>query len=159
MDPHLLPAHADTGMYLTIPALNIYVPIETTNVGANGRLQMPLRHQWDGVGWYTGGPYPGQQGSSVIDGYRERFDGSPAVFDELTKLQFNDKVSVVDQQGNTADFHVLAIQTYAPDQAPIESIFGDNSGVYLNLITNAGEGTSQNQRLERQMVVHAVIDS
>src|SRR5438105_9804437 len=44
---------------LIIPAIGVNAPIESVGVVAGGYLGVPTQKQWDGVGWYKAGPYPG----------------------------------------------------------------------------------------------------
>ena len=76
-----VPAH------LIIPSIGVDAPIENVNIQSNGDLGTPMQNQWEGVGWYSNGPRPGEAGSAVIDGHLDRPGGYPAVFWYLRYVQ------------------------------------------------------------------------
>ncbi len=142
-----------SGARLLIPALGVDAPIEPVGILSNGALSVPRKNPWTGVGWYKDGPVPGQLGSAVIDGHLDRPRGVPAVFWNLHQLHIGDRVTIVSAQGEALHFHVLQLQVYQPDKAPLAKIYGDTSGRYLNLITCAGSWVpSQHQTAERLIV-------
>jgi hypothetical protein len=61
---------------------------------------------------------------------------------------------VVGTQEKTLRFHVVQLQTYRPDEAPLEKIFGDASGTFLNLITCAGPWIPSQHQTARRLVVY-----
>jgi len=145
----------DTGLRLTIPALALNAPVENVGVLTSGALALPQLHQWDGAGLYGQGAAPGGIGSAVIDGYQSRPDGEPAIFAHLNALHVGDEITLLNQDNTSMHFHVLSVQSYLPDQAPISSIFGDSSGSYLNLISTNATKTSAPGL---QTIVHTVFD-
>jgi Sortase domain len=143
-----------SGARLLIPTLGIDAPIEPVGILPSGALNVPQKNPWTGVGWYKDGPIPGQLGSAVIDGHLDRPRGVPAVFWNLNQLHIGDRVTIVGPQGEALHFHVLQLQAYQPANAPLNKIYGDTSGRYLNLITCAGSWLpSQHQTAER-LIVH-----
>lgn len=145
----------DAGLRLTIPTLALDAPVESVGVLTSGALALPQHHRWDGVGLYGQGAAPGGIGSAVIDGYQSRPDGKPAIFARLNELHVGDEITLLNQDNTIMSFHVLSVQSYLPDQAPISSIFGDSSGSYLNLISTNATKTSAPGR---QTIVHTVFD-
>ncbi|HEV2583961.1 MAG TPA: class F sortase, partial [Ktedonobacteraceae bacterium] len=129
----------DTPLRLLIPAIGVNAPVEMLSFGANGDLATPTQHPWDDVGWYDQGPHPGERGSAVIDGHLDRPGGFPAVFWNLGHVQVGADVQVTNSTGKTLHFRVTGVMYYTPDQAPLQEIFGNQSGTYLNLITCAGD--------------------
>lgn len=138
---------------LIIPAIAVDAPIEEVGILASGDLQTPTRDPWVNTGWYKDGPEPGQQGSSVIDGHLDRPGGYPAVFWRLRDLKVGNEVELVDSSGKTLHFRVTDVEYYQPLKAPLQQIFGDSGGKYLNLITCAGDWIpSQSQTTLREVV-------
>src|SRR6266702_2035531 len=119
---------------LIIPAIAINAPVEWVGTQPNADLATPIQSPWQDVGWYNLGPHPGERGSAVIDGYLDRPGGLPAVFWRLRDLHSNDQVIVIDANGKTLHFHVTDIVFYPPQDAPIQEIFGNKTGTFLNLI-------------------------
>lgn len=142
------------GARLRVPSLDIDAPIETVGVLEDGTLAVPKNDQWDGVGWYANGPVPGEKGSAVIDGHLDRPGGSPAVFWNLHNLHAGDSVMVVTHEGKTLHFRVILLQTYEPREAPVATIFGNNAGAYLNLITCAGQWIAAEHQTTQRLVVY-----
>jgi LPXTG-site transpeptidase (sortase) family protein len=142
---------------LLIPAIGVNAPIEAVGVDTGGYLGVPTQNQWDGVGWYKAGPYPGDRGSAVIDGHLDRPGGLPAVFWNLHNLRAGQMVMVVDSTGKTLRFRVTDMENYSPQNAPTSKIFDDTSGSYLNLITCAGAWIPSQHQTTLRLVVYTVL--
>jgi hypothetical protein len=56
--------------------------------------------------------------------------------------------------GKTLHFQVTRIAFYTPQEAPIQDIFGNWGGVYLNLITCAGDWIPSQQQTSLRLVVY-----
>jgi LPXTG-site transpeptidase (sortase) family protein len=141
-------------VHLIIPKIGVDAQVEPVHVLANGILGVPTRNQWEGVGWYQGGPIPGQRGSAVIDGHLDRPGALPAVFWRLHELSDGDMVTVEEAGGHTLHFQVTKVASYPPDDAPTAQIFGDSSGTFLNLITCAGQWIPEQQQTSLRLVVY-----
>ncbi len=139
---------------LLIPAIGVNAFIESVGVTPGGELAVPQRRPWDDVGWYASGPRPGERGSAVIDGHLDRTGGSPAVFWRLRDMRVGDEVTVIDVAGKTLVFHVREIEYYTPQNAPIQQIFGNSNGSYLNLITCAGDWIASQHQTTLRLVVY-----
>ena len=144
--------------HLLIPTIGINASIETVGVSPNGDLAIPTQNPWEHVGWYDLGPRPGERGSAVIDGHLDRPGGYPAVFWRLRDMQIGNSVMVIDTRGKTFHFHVTAIAFYAPQDAPIQEIFANESGTYLNLITCAGDWIPSQHQTTLRLVIYTALD-
>jgi sortase (surface protein transpeptidase) len=142
------------GARLLIPAIGVDAPVEPVGVLSNGALDVPEKNQWTGVGWYKDGPIPGQLGSAIVDGHLDRPGGVPAVFWNLNRLHIGDIVTVMGAQGQALYFCVVQLQAYRPDAAPLDKIFGDASGPYLNLVTCDGQWISSEHQTTLRLVVY-----
>jgi sortase (surface protein transpeptidase) len=146
------PAPAPTARLL-IPAIGVNAPIESVGVQANGAMDTARQSPWSDVGLYTGGPRPGDRGSAVIAGHLDRPGGNPAVFWRLHELHVDDEVQFVNAQGKTLLFHVTRIEMYPVQDAPVQVIFGNTTGRFLNLTTCTGDWIpTQHQRAMRLVV-------
>jgi LPXTG-site transpeptidase (sortase) family protein len=152
------PSPLPHGTRLLIPSLNIDAPVESVGQLEDGAMGVPTENRWENVGWYKYGPVPGQQGSAVIDGHLDRPGGKPAVFWRLRELRIGDKVMVINAQGKTLRFRVIETGMYKPQEAPLEKIFRNTSGAYLNLITCAGEWIPEKQETSHRYVVYTVFE-
>lgn len=141
---------------LVIPAIGVNAPIEPVGTLSSGAMAVPVHRPWDGVGWYQNGPRPGEQGSAVIDGHLDRPGGAPAVFWRLRNVQKGDLVLVVHPGLPTLRFQVQQIAVYQPTTAPLQQIFENHSGTFLNLITCAGTWMPDIHQTTLRLVVYTV---
>jgi len=142
---------------LIIPVIGIDASIESLGILSNGNLATPVQHPWDDAGWYDLGPRPGETGSAVIDGHLDRPGGYPAVFWNLRNLHIGDKVMVVDAHGKRLSFHVAQVAFYPVQTLPIQEIFGNSQGLYLNLITCAGDWIPAQHQTNQRLVVYTAL--
>jgi len=150
---------------LLIPAIGVNAAVEEVGIVPNGKWAgdmetpraTPTGGQWKNVGWYNAGPRPGERGSAVIDGHLDDQNGSPAVFWNLHKLHIGDEVLVVMSNGKKLTFRVSRIESYPPKAAPLQDIFGNNGGIYLNLITCAGDWIPSQQQTTLRLVVYTTL--
>ena len=140
--------------HLTIPALNINAGIEPVGIKSDGSMATPTQNVWENAGWYQFGARPGDRGSAVLDGHLDRVGGAPAVFWGLGSLHRGDKVMITNARGQQLTFVVTQVAMYGLQQAPLEHIFGDTSGKYLNLITCAGDWIPSQHSYSVRLVVY-----
>jgi sortase (surface protein transpeptidase) len=139
---------------LTIPVIGVNAPIEKVGIQSNGEMGTPVQNKWNGIGWFVAGTLPGQQGSTVMDGHLDDDHGAPAVFWNLSKLHTGDSVTVTDGSGKALQFHVTHTAAYPYDKAPLQEIFGNGGGKYLNLITCAGSWSYDQNQFRQRLVVY-----
>jgi LPXTG-site transpeptidase (sortase) family protein len=142
---------------LLIPAISVNAPVEQVNILPTGDLGTPTGNSWTDTGWYANGPRPGEQGSAVIDGHLDRPGGSPAVFWYLRNVRVGNEVDVINSDGTTLRFRVTDVESYPPQDAPIQQIFGNNGGKYLNLITCAGDWIPSQHQTTLRLVVYTTL--
>ena len=142
---------------LIIPSIGVNAFVESEGVLTNGDMETPTGKPWDDVGWYNSGPVPGQRGSSVIDGHLDKPGGYPAVFWRLRELHTGDAVMIVNTQGKTIHFRVTEVMAYTPQQAPLQEIFGNGGGTFLNLITCAGDWIPSQHQTTLRLVVYTTL--
>ena len=146
---------------LLIPAIGINASVEEVGIVPNGKwvgdMETPTQSRWTNVGWYDVGPRPGEQGSAVIDGHLDDQNGQPAVFWNLHKLHAGDEVQVVMSNGKKLTFRVTRIASYPPQAAPLQDIFGNSGGIYLNLITCAGDWIPSEGQTTLRLVVYTTL--
>jgi LPXTG-site transpeptidase (sortase) family protein len=142
---------------LIIPVIAINAPVEEVGTQANADLATPAQNPWEDVGWYNQGPQPGERGSAVMDGHLDRPGGFPAVFWHLRDLHVGDEVLVKNSSGKALRFQVTRIELYQPQDAPIQDIFGNWGGTYLNLITCAGDWIPSQHQTNLRLVVYTTL--
>lgn len=143
---------------LIIPAIGLNASIEQLGMLSNGDMATPTQNPWEDVGWYKTGPRPGERGSAVIDGHLDRPGGYPAVFWYLRDLHDGDAVLVLNAAGNTLHFRITRIELYTPQAAPLQDIFGNSGGIYLNLITCAGDWIPSQHQTTLRLVVYTTLE-
>jgi len=142
---------------LIITSIGINASVEQVGMLSNGDMATPTQNPWENVGWYKAGTHPGERGSAVIDGHLDRPGGYQAVFWYLQDLHIGDAVLVVNADGKTLHFRVTRIELYAPQAAPIQDIFGNRGGTYLNLITCAGDWIPNQHQYNLRLVVYTTL--
>jgi len=150
--PQLIPVR------LVVPAIEINASVESVGIRSDSDLATPTQHPWEDAGWYDMGPLPGERGSAVIDGHLDRPGGYPAVFWRLRDIQVGDDVQVIGSAGKAVHFRVTRIAYYRADQAPLQDIFGNLGGKYLNLITCAGDWIPGQHQTTLRLVVYTSLE-
>ncbi|MEO7021616.1 MAG: class F sortase [Ktedonobacteraceae bacterium] len=153
----IIPSIGVPGGRLIIPSIGVNAPIEPVRRLSDGNMAVPTLEPWDTAGWYQYGPYPGERGSAVIDGHLDRPGGSPAVFWNLRNLHIGDDIMVVNSGGKVLHFRVVNMQYYTPTDAPLQTIFGNSGGTFLNLITCAGQWIPTQHQTTLRLVVHTIL--
>lgn len=120
---------------LTIPALQIDVPLTRLGVNEDWTVEVPT--DADKPGWYRLGVAPGQLGSAVILGHVDSALG-PAVFYRLSELGAGDLLSVRLADGSVTHFAVDRVVTYPNDEFPARQVYGSHGYRGLQLITCGG---------------------
>ena len=136
---------------LKIPSIGVNAVIGPVALTPDGAMDTPDDPQT--VGWYSLGPYPGEEGSAVIAGHRGWKDGVPAVFDDLDKVRAGDVILVTDAEGKERSFIVRETRLYPRDSVVPEVFASDDS--HLNLITCVGEWDRELQSSSERLVVFA----
>jgi len=139
---------------LIIPVIGVNAFIEPVGTQSNGDLATPTHNPWEDAGWYNLGPHPGERGSAVIDGHLDRPGGYPAVFWRLRNMHVGDEVLVMNSVGKVLHFRVTRIALYTPQEAPLQDIFGNWGGIYLNLLTCAGDWIPSEHQTTLRLVVY-----
>lgn len=125
------------------PPVAIDIPsigIRTSNfvnlgLASDGTLQVPK--DFSSVGWYTGGPAPGQLGPAILAGHVDSRNG-PAIFYRLGALRPGAKVTVSRGDRSKVTFVVDRVQSFAKDRFPTALVYGSTTRAELRLITCGG---------------------
>lgn len=143
------------GLPIKLEIPNIDVSTEVEYVGLDSKRNMDVPKDAANVGWYNLGPKPGELGSAVMAGHLDDPNGNPAVFWDLKKLQKGDEIKISDENGNINTFKVSRIETYPFNEFPLQEVFADISGKYLNLITCEGEFDKATKNYSERTVVYS----
>lgn len=149
----VVPKPATSGLRLKIPRINVDAAVESVGLTPDGAMDAPKGPA--DAAWFNLGPRPGEIGSAVVDGHFGRYNGVPAVFDNLSKLQKGDKLYVEDDTGATTIFVVRESRSYDP-KADATDVFGSSDGkAHLNLITCEGVWDKTQKSYSDRLVVFA----
>ena len=125
-------------------------------IAADGSITVP--GSADEVGFYTGGPTPGQLGPAVLAAHVDSKQG-PGVFYRLGAVKVGDVVKVGRADGSTTTFRVDKVATYPKDQFPTEEVYrGDFTRSEIRLVTCGGPFDTVKHYLDN-VVVFAHLES
>ena len=124
-----------TPVQLRVPAIALDVSLSTLGLNLNGTVQVPTDVQQPG--WFRLGPSPGQDGSAVILGHVDSYQG-PAVFFKLRSLVAGDLVDVSLADGVSAQFEVTDVAQYLKTSFPGQLVYAGHGQSTLQLVTCGG---------------------
>ncbi|MDK3257749.1 class F sortase [Blastococcus capsensis] len=128
-----------------IPALDVTSTVIRLGLERDGALEVPAGAY--PVGWYEGGPTPGQLGPSVLAGHVD-WEGERGAFYGLRELRAGDTVVIDRADGTVATFRIDRVERHAKEDFPTEEVYGDIEHAGLRLVTCGGafdEGTGDYQ--------------
>ncbi|MFE9255337.1 class F sortase [Streptomyces sp. NPDC006879] len=139
---------------LKIAAIAVDAPFVPLALGVSGQLNAPPSEDSNLVGWFEGGPTPGELGTSIIAGHLDTKQG-PAVFMYLYALKPGSKVEVQRTDGTTATFAVDSVETFSKEEFPDERVYADAPSAQLRLITCGGDYDTKAKDYKSNTVVFA----
>ncbi|MBP2704904.1 class F sortase [Microbispora sp. RL4-1S] len=153
--PAMQPA---TPKRLIIPKLNINAPIMSVGLDKAGAIETPPIGNPNLVGWYRGGPTPGQAGPAVVLGHKDTTTRS-AVFSRLHELQSGDQIEVVRMDGRVAVFTVGGVEQANKQTFPTNRVYGPADNAELRLITCGGTYNRSTGHYVDNVIVYATMTS
>jgi hypothetical protein len=145
-----------TPVQLRVPAIGLDVSLSTLGLNLNGTVQVPTDIQQPG--WYRLGPSPGQDGSAVILGHVDSYQG-PAVFFKLRSLVAGDLVDVSLADGVSAQFKVTSVAQYLKTDFPDQLVYAGQGQSALQLVTCGGTFDAQTGHYLSNIVVYTSLVS
>ncbi|WP_037860540.1 class F sortase [Streptomyces sp. NRRL S-340] len=122
---------------LRIPSLGIDAPVTGIGLDADRQLQTPPVDKPKLVGWYRGGPTPGETGTALAVGHRDTRTG-PAVFAALGQLPPGRRIEVRRADGRTAVYTVDKVRVFDKARFPDKEVYGPARRPELHVITCGG---------------------
>lgn len=139
---------------LIIPKINVDGIVDAVGLTKDGAMEAPIGPR--GLGWYKFGPYPGEEGSAVIDGHYGRWvSGEGSIFDDLDKLKKGDTIYIEKDTGEIITFIVRELKIYQPEDDASDVFFSSDGETRLNLITCAGKWNGKEKTFSERLVVFA----
>ena len=152
---HLPPAPPQQGaLQLIVPALGIDRDTLPLGTADDGTLQVPATAQ--DIGWYGGGPLPGDDGPAVLAGHVD-LDGRPGVFSALSTMAPGQHISVLRPDGEAVRFVVTRVEQHAKNAFPTDAVYGPTDAPELRLITCGGSFDERRGSYRDNVVVFAVL--
>jgi hypothetical protein len=147
-----VPGRPSAPAQLTIGAIGVDTKLVPLGLDPAGALQVP--GDFSRAGWFTKGPFTGEQGPAVIAGHVDSHNG-PAVFYRLRELKAGDTVQVRRADGIRLRFEVESVHQYPKAAFPRDAVFGTVTGQALRLITCGGSFDHQRRSYRDNLVVDA----
>jgi len=133
---------------IVIPSVQINSWVEQVGVNSAGEMEVP-DGTGNNVGWYKFGTVPGENGSAVMDAHVY------AAFKKLKNAKIGSSIYVLNAKGETLHFKIISSKVYPVSGVPMNAIFTDASGKYLNLITCEGRFIRSLDTYDKRRVVYA----
>jgi sortase (surface protein transpeptidase) len=142
--------------HLSIPSIRVDTAVVRLGLNSDNTIEVPSDPAQ--VGWYTGGPAPGELGPAVILGHLDSITG-PAVFSHLASLRAGAQILVGRDDGTTATFVVQRVASFPVVSFPTDQVYGATTDPELRLITCGGQYSLVQRRYLENVVVFAVLAS
>jgi sortase (surface protein transpeptidase) len=141
---------------LRIPAIGVDTHIIDITTNIAGQLIPPPTT--DVVGWYTGGPAPGDTGPALLAGHVDSRAG-PGVFFHLADLHPGDRIAVDRADHTKTAFRVVSVTRVAKDAFPTGGVYAPEPLPLLRLITCGGTFDRSVRSYRDNIIVEAVPDT
>jgi hypothetical protein len=148
------PMPASAPVRIEISTLGVDAPVMPLGLNSDGTVQVPPLNNHNLAGWYTGSVTPGQDGTSVILGHVDSYQGV-SVFYSIKNLKPGDQVSILRTDGSTAVFTVDSVEMVAKVAFPSSAVYGNTSYPSLRLITCGGPFDAATGEYQDNIVVYA----
>ncbi|WP_329444030.1 class F sortase [Streptomyces canus] len=132
---HPLPRSRPTSF--RIPSLGIDAPITGLGLIKGRELATPPVDKPKLVGWYQGGPTPGESGTAIAVGHRDTRSG-PAVFAALAQVKPGKVIEARRADGRTAVYTVDRVKVFDKEGFPDKEVYGPARRPELRVITCGG---------------------
>ncbi|MEV0980250.1 class F sortase [Streptomyces sp. NPDC049915] len=120
-----------------VPSLGIDAPVTGLRLDGDRELQTPPVDRPKLVGWYQGGPTPGEPGTAIAVGHRDTTKG-PAVFAGLALVKPGRTIEVRRADGRTAVYTVDRVRVFDKSGFPDKEVYGPSRRPELRVITCGG---------------------
>ncbi len=136
---------------IRIPALDINQSVIELSVFGTD-LQVPS--DYADIGWWSGGPAPGEQGAAVVVGHVDSPTG-PAVFYQLSGLARGDRIVVERADLARMVYAVQRVTLYERSEFPSERVYRTRGPSTLSLLTCGGSFDAEAGQYTGNVVVFA----
>ncbi|MER7957009.1 class F sortase [Streptomyces sp. NPDC096030] len=151
--PSLAPLTRSRATSIAVPSITIEAPVIDLGLDRSGKLTTPPIENPRIVGWYAGGPAPGERGTAIVVGHRDTRTG-PAIFLNLDSLDRGNTVRIARADGKVAVFTVDKVRTYTKKEFPDREVYASTDRAELRLLT-CGGSFDPKKGYESNVVVYA----
>ena len=124
---------------LEIPSIDVTSDVQDLGLTSEGALETPAPGpNYDKAAWYRHSPTPGSLGPAVMLGHVDSAAEGPSVFFRLGELRPGERILVGRANGSTAKFVVDDVRSYAKDNFPTRTVYGDIDHAGLRIVTCGG---------------------
>ena len=124
---------------LEIPSIDVASDVQDLGLTSEGALETPAPGpHYDEAAWYRHSPTPGSLGPAIMLGHVDSAADGPSVFFRLGELRRGERILVGRANGSTAEFVVDDVRSYAKDNFPTRTVYGDIDHAGLRIVTCGG---------------------
>ena len=145
-------ASAAAPVRIQLPGVD--APVQPIGLDGAGALVPP--DDVASVGWFAGGPAPGDAGPAVIAGHVDSVD-RPGAFFPLRAVAPGDPVRVTRADGSVVRFVVTRVARYPKTAFPTAEVYGATPDPELRLVTCGGAFDRAARSYVDDVVVFAVL--
>ncbi|MGB7979342.1 MAG: class F sortase [Candidatus Nanopelagicales bacterium] len=148
------PEQVDPPTWLTIPSVDVAMPIVPTGVLSDGQMELPDNP--DRIGWYRFGPTIGaDRGSVVLGGHVDSVKYGTGPLARLSSLTPGARIGVTDGEGDLLTYRVTDVERISKSALPTDTLFAPDSKPRLVVITCGGRYLPEAGGYEDNIVVIA----
>ncbi|EST36898.1 hypothetical protein N566_15970, partial [Streptomycetaceae bacterium MP113-05] len=143
---------------LHIPSLGLHARVEPAGLDDRGGVAAPPYSRAGAVGWYEGGPKPGEQGVALVVGHVDT-DTRRAVFYALSTVERGTEVRVTGKDGLVTEFTVESAEVVEGEGFEAERVYGqrEKGRAELRLLTCGGTYDRESRSYTSNVVVSAFL--
>lgn len=146
-------------IHLDIPSIDVHSVVGNVGQAADGSLEVPVPGpHYNEAAWYRYSPTPGELGPAILLGHVDSAAEGPSVFFRLGELTPGDRISVTRADGSIAVFIVDEVHSYAKDDFPTETVYGDIDHAGLRILTCGGAFDNSTGHYLDNIVVFASLE-
>lgn len=151
--PDAPPASATVPVRVTIPALDLRLPVLALGVDDRGLMALP--DTAFSLAWYRYGPRPGDPaGATVIAGHVDTAEEGVGPLARLAGLRPGDRIEVVTGRG-TVSYAVTSVDRIAKSVLDLPALFSRAGRARLHLVTCGGDYLAERGGYQDNLVVTA----
>ncbi|MBW1598426.1 class F sortase [Streptomyces sp. JJ38] len=143
---------------VAVEGLGVDAVVVPRGLDEDGAVDPPPFREADTVGWYAGGPAPGEEGAALLVGHVDT-ETDRAVFYELSTVKPGTTVLVTRADGTVAEFTVEDVEVVQREGFDAERVYGHRhpGRAELRLITCGGTFDEKADAYTANVVVSAYL--